>query len=208
MKKPLSLLLTAILLLIMWGCNKQHAPLQESFSKTNDLDHALELYNEFLMGERTAKPKKGDYEISINDIFFGNEWNEWNKYAMFDMNGDGIPELHIRSVSFYEIFTYKEEALISWSGFMSRSAPLNNGAVLTVRHGGANSTTTYFYQEFDFNGNERMRVDFDSAESNEGIPVYFFENTEVSKKEWDALTEKYLSIGSDKIEWISADTRR
>jgi len=192
MKKLLSLSMAVISLLSLWGCKA--VPPQAVASS----DVALLLYHEFLSGEHDAKSENGIVQIA--DIFRG---DEWNKYAFFDMNGDSIPELHVRSSGPYFIIMCWEGELIIWGGGWSYGCqPLNNGAILWERPGGANDTTSYSYQEFDFFGNEQLRVAFDSSITNDGVSVYSFEGETVTKDEWDTLTEKYFSIGSDKIEWF------
>jgi len=219
MKKQYYMLLAAILLLFLWGCAKQKTPPQESSTtltatvtktpftidagtqktteKINDLDHAMNLYGEFLAGERN--PKGHEYPRGAID-----------RYAYFDMNGDGIPELHVQFgiTGNYYILSCKDSELFFWGVYAYCSEPLNNGAVLTERPVGMNGIVSYSYFEFDFCGNEQLRIDFAKASPNsEGFydknSDYFFENTKVSKDKWDALAKKYFEIGSDKIEWIS-----
>jgi len=166
---------------------------------TSDIDTALLLFNEFLSGERNTE--SGDSAIHLDDIFRG---DEWDKYAFFDMNGDSIPELHVRSSGLYFIIMCWKGDLIVWGGGWSYGCqPLNNGAILWERPGGANDTTSFSYYEFDFFGNEQMRVDFDSSVTNDGTPAYRFDGEFVTKEEWEILTKKYFSIGSDKIDWIA-----
>jgi len=168
-----------------------------------ELGNAVKLYDEFLRGERSVE--LGDAKVRIGDIFRG---DEWDRYALFDMNGDGIPELHVRSSGPYEIISYRDGELVPWESFWSYSKPLNNGALLSERPGGANSTIAYAYSVFDSYGSEQLCVRFEKANPNDDGAYdensdYFFEDVKVSMDEWNALTGKYLSVGSDEIEWMS-----
>ena len=174
----------------------------------NELEIALELYGGFLHGRRTVK--KGDSDVSVNDVFRFETKNDtdYNRYALYDMNGDGIPELHVSSVGPYDILTCRDSDLVIWASFWSYSKPLNNGAVLTEHLGGANDRTSYVYMVFDYYGKELLSVTFEKYNSNiDGIydenSNFFFEDVEVSKEDWDKLTEKYLSVGIDRIQWIN-----
>ena len=171
-------------------------------------EQAMRLYEEFLAGKRDAKfqpPYNG--EVCIDTLFTG---DEWDRYAFFDMNDDGVPELHIRSShGIYDIITCKGDELTVWGCPGHYAEPLNNGAILVTRHSADGSS--YAYIEYDFYGNEQLRINFAKGlipslingkyvyDENIG---YWFEGEQVSMEEWDALTEPYFSIGSDKIEWI------
>ena len=185
--KLLSLLLFTTCLLTLWSCTKSEIP------------QALKLYEEFLVGQRNARLNNG-YAVFAE--------NEWIRYAFFDMNKDGIPELHVRGNGTYSILTCRDGELVVWASPDYYAEPLNNGAILSMRDEGF--SIQYHYIEYDFSGNEQVRIDFGKARPNDkGVydenSAYYFEDKQVSKEEWDALTEKYFSIGSDKIEWINVE---
>ena len=76
--------------------------------KNDDISKAKSLYNNFLCGKQSAL--NGDGNLSLKDIFrFDNENTiKYNQYALFDMNGDNIPELLLRSVGPCYILTIKD----------------------------------------------------------------------------------------------------
>ena len=196
MKKTFSLLLTAVFLLNLWGCARKETP-QQKPSTVTVKNESEKLYEEFLVGKRKARWENS--MIHIDDVFQGNDMEQ---YSFFDMNHDGTPELLVRRVGDCYILTYRDNELVVWNCLGYTMEPLNNGAVRSMRPGGANTTTNYAYIIYDFCGNEQLRISFNTSITNEGKSIYLFEEVEVSKEQWEALTEKYFSIGSDKIKWI------
>ena len=126
MKKLFLLWLAVVVLMVMWGCGKQPTP----------LERAMSLYQEFLASDN---PQAGEESLFYKD--------EWKRYAFFDMNGDGIPELHIHSQYVYNIVTCRDGELHIWKSLNTCAEPLNNGAVLA-------------YKEYDFFGNEKLKINF------------------------------------------------
>ena len=187
--KLLSLLLLAICPLTLWSCAKSEVP------------QAMKLYEEFLAGQRSVR---------LNNEYAVFAENKWIRYAFFDMNKDGIPELHVRGNGTYSILTCRDGELVIWASPNYYAEPLNNGAIFSMRDEGF--SIQYHYIEYDFYGNEQLRIDFGKARPNDK-GVYdensncYFEDEEVSMQEWNALTEKYFAIGSDKIEWINVEVQ-
>jgi len=162
-------------------------------------------YDNFLNGNIDAEVR--EETININDIFINDndEQIKYNQYALFDMNGDGIPELHVRSVADYYIFTYKDDKVVLWYVDVAYSYPLNNGAVLYMRPGGGPTHISYQYTLFNFYGEEIYQITFIKYDENynEEEAMFLFDDVELSKEDWDLLTERYFSIESDLIEWIT-----
>lgn len=132
-------------------------------------------------------------------------------YALFDMNGDGIPELHLRPAmsGIYAIFTYLDGQIILWYNGPDYEAPLNNGAILYKRDGAAPTHINYYNLVLDSDGNEISKVYFskyhsvDESGSIESADYdeFIFEDKKVSENEWNSLTNEYLSNLSDLIIW-------
>ncbi len=170
---------------------------------------AVSAYEAFLQGDATVEDPKHDLSesgtVNINDLSLGLN----TLHALFDMNGDGISELHLRPTTGggYDIFTYRDSQVFLWHADLDYCSPLNNGALLYERPGGAPPHTNYMYITLDTNGNEIARVGFskyDVVDEN-GLKVgvrYIYEDNDVSKETWYALTKKILSIKSDLIEWL------
>ena len=83
------------------------------------------------------------------------------------MNRDGIPELHLRPSSggSYAIFTYIDGQVILWHEGPDYESPLNNGAILYERDGGAPTHINYYYLALDTDGNEILKVYFSKYHS-------------------------------------------
>jgi hypothetical protein len=190
---------------------------------TTTLEKALASYEEFLNAredaisykEPTNEPGKR-YTININseDVWGGHRGEDFAQYALFDMNGDQIPELHVRGGIKYNIFTYLGNQLLHWYIGSTYENPTNDRAILYTRHGAAPKHMSYQYTILDFWGNTLLCFDFQKfvhVEEREGMRYqaddydengqYVFDGVEVSKSQWDALTERYLTSTSDLIIW-------
>lgn len=187
----------------------------ESSSKSNDSpasEEALAAYKKFLAGSINAQDLKqeiSDGVVKIKDISLEPDFKTY--YALFDMNGDGIPELHLRPVvgGSYLIFTYLDGQIVLWHSGPDYESPLNNGAILYERDGAAPTHINYYYLVLDSNGNETSKVNFSKYHSvdesgkteSADYDVFMMEDKEVSKEEWNSLTKDYLSNSSDLIVW-------
>ena len=220
MNKLMSFVLIVICLVTLWGCTEAPqspqefstvlttAPTATSTTKQASTmpiivtaEQAVKFYEEFMKGERGAIIRVEGRPAVKADF----ATRDWIDYAYYDMNGDSIPELHVRQDSVYRILTCRDGEVVVWGGASVFAEPLNNGAVLDFRDSLYNISYAYF--EYDFFGNEKLRIDFRKAMPNEKggfdeTSDYYFDGKQVSKEEWEVLTEPYFSIGSDKIEWI------
>lgn len=178
----------------------------------SNADIAIELYKEFLAGNTTAEGWNID-EITIPT-------GEPNKryatsYAYFDSNGDDIPELHIKAGRYYNIFTIKNNEIVEWKT-LSPNPPfyaLNNGSFICRRLGAGPMEDIYNYIILDYSGNEVYSLGFSKYDKNQnGIydeaDEYLFDGVNVSKDQWDLLTQRFLYIDEagieqikDEIEW-------
>lgn len=186
-----------------------------SSSKSNESpanEEALAAYKKFLAGSMNAQDLKqeiSDGVVKIKDISLEPDFKTY--YALFDMNGDGIPELHLRPVvgGSYLIFTYLDGQIVLWHSGPDYESPLNNGAILYERDGAAPTHINYYYLVLDSNGNETSKVNFSKYHSvdesgkteSADYDVFMMEDKEVSEEEWNSLTKDYLSNSSDLIVW-------
>jgi len=187
----------------------------EPSAKSNDspaFEEALAAYKKFLAGSMNAQDLKqeiSDGVVKSKDISLEPDFKTY--YALFDMNGDGIPELHLRPVvgGSYLIFTYLDGQIVLWHSGPDCESPLNNRAILYERDGAAPTHINYYYLVLDSNGNETSKVNFskyhsvdDSGKTESAeYDVFMMEDKEVSEEEWNSLTKDYLSNSSDLIVW-------
>lgn len=173
---------------------------------STEADKANKMYNEFIDGKITVEG------IDINFITTPKgepDKHYATKYALFDSNGDKIPELHINSARYYYILSYINNKLIIWKD-LSPYLPvyaLKNGAFISQYFGAAPLSDNYNYFILDFLGNKNWEVNFSKYDKNEnGIydnnDEYLFDGVNVSKEIWDALTERYLYTDEKGIEQI------
>lgn len=172
---------------------------------------ALAAYDRFLAGSADAQDfnhRISGGVVTIKDISLKPDLKTY--YALFDMNGDGIAELHLRPIAGgYAIFTYLDGQIVLWHDGPDYEAPLNNGAILYERDGAAPTHINYYYLVLDSDGSEISTVHFskyhsvDKSGSTESADydVFLFEDKEVSEAEWNSLTDEYRSSSSDLITW-------
>ncbi|WP_312425558.1 hypothetical protein [Lacrimispora sp.] len=185
---------------------------QTSVYESSANDDALAAYKNFLSGSINAQDLKheiSDGVITMKDISLEPDLKTY--YAFFDMNGDGIPELHLRPIvgGSYAIFTYLDGQIVLWHNGPDYETPLNNGAILYERDGAAPTHINYYYLVLDSDGNEISKVNFSKYHSvdenglteSTDYDVFMFEDNEVDVDEWNSLTTEYLSNSSDLIIW-------
>lgn len=181
---------------------------EDELANTTDKDvNYEEIYNNFLSGQIDAVGKNGSHD----NIYYYLQTDlpedlQKYKYAIYDMNGDDIPELIIRSRISLHIFWIYNNELALWYDTVHYCRPLNNMALLYERPGGAPTHTYYMYFVLGYHGEELYRIEF--AEYYdwvfEGVDYgekYFINDTEVTKAIYDSLSERFLHISDDKIEW-------
>ena len=160
---------------------------------TDPSDVTDSLTEKFLKGEISATNKEGR-KVSIQDYLRG----DYNKYALYDMSGDAVPELILKTGNGLTIFSIREQDLTVWYQGAIYAKPLNNRAIFYERPGGAPEHTTYQYIVLDHNGEELQRTSF--VESYGDNAEYFINGVRVSKTAYEDLY-KSLSLSDDAIVW-------
>ena len=198
MRKVLAIVL--LIFIVTTGCNSD-----AKSTKNSDKDktqNCFNLYNRFLSGEISVSSKSDkSNKIDINQLFQQDE--NYNKFTVFDCNHNGIPELHLSSMREYmiiECVNKKLSIIYSGSGYEKL---LNNGALLYSQTGGAPEHISYMFTELD-TYNNIVQITFEkynTLNDNSDDDLYLFEDDEVTKSEFDAKTNKYLSAESDLIIW-------
>jgi len=195
MNKPKIIMLCLVLLFVSSCSFSDNA-------KPNNLDSSLLSYHNFLLGVQVA------YTLSEEEIAFDGSLFTGNygisRFALFDINDDGIPELHLMGsfVTGYLIFTMKNDKVTLIYEGTSYESVVNSGAILYKRDGA--NDIKWFYREIDF---ETMHVSSLYAEAidetHDGtFDRYFVEGKEVSTGEWEKFENKFLLTSDSAVEWI------
>lgn len=178
--------------------------LQTDDTKSSIYNNAIKAYNEFLNGKIDAKDTNTNSTININEMNNINGASGISSFALFDVNGDGIPELHPRSI-FHDVFSYQSNHLLHWY----TSFNLMDGYTIVLANGAIFSThdstgTEYNYTTFDPEG-VTSTIKFEFIYINDDNIEYFFQNKKVFKKEYDTLIKEYMDLSKKPaaIEWYN-----
>lgn len=181
--------------------------------KQRESERIIKLYNDFISGEINFKA----YNIEEIATPTGEPKKRYHTdYAIVDSNGDGLPELHIRSAREFRVFSYKEGEIVHI--YASFSQPFN----YTLRNDGTflywdvNSTFARirkdYYRVFqvDNDGNEHIESEFYWRDMNGNAiydedDQYFFDEEECTETEWIKLTQKYIYINDERKAQGGAD---
>lgn len=191
-----------LLLIFMLTACKQPDFDQKSTSENITADV---LYDEFLSKKINAVDKNGE-AITFESYLDGLPENAWRKYAIYDMNGDSIPELIIKTGRSFDIFWIKNDIVTLWYQGTNYTKPLNNMALLSEREGAAPEHTDYIYYVLGYQGEEVLKIEFSKCSASEfqGVQydeIYLINNTEVTEQIYNSLTEPLLTVSDDKITW-------
>lgn len=161
--------------------------------KTARYNNALKTYNDFLSGA-----------IEVNgNICEPEKWVEWydgaetsiSDYGLFDLNSDGIPELILYvPYNHYEVYSHdgnRNGTMTEWE--VKFDGGMNGpGKIFSDGTAGSGRTSTgasYGFYKYDKNGNCNLIMYFSWYEPwNE----YNFNDTQVSKEEFEKLTDPWL----------------
>lgn len=165
-----------------------------------EIQAALMAYNEFIDGKRAA----GD-EIDIDYISIptGEPDKRYDTaYVILDTNGDGIPELNIKSARQFQVISYKHGELYILASFYSDPTSytvLNDGSFMFYNYG-RHGEDRWCYFQLDEDGTKINELNF--SYTNEGDIRYYFDNLPYTKEKWYARARKYLYTGEDGREHI------
>jgi hypothetical protein len=125
---------------------------QENAMYPTETDKVIRMYNEFLEGKISVEG------IDMNFLTTPKgepDRHYTTKYALFDSNGDKIPELHINSARYYYILSYINNKLIIWKNMTTdpQTYTLKNGAFISKYFGAAPLSDDYTYFILNFLGN-------------------------------------------------------
>jgi hypothetical protein len=191
-----------------------------------DYARALVVYDNFLRGGYGKRDENGEYTPAVAeglkldwDRIGDVPWEDylWT-YAVYDMNHDGIPELHVRpGPGHYTIYTYDKKSPYPhgptvWTGWSYSSSfviPLNNGATLGHRPGTYSGVASNFYRYrvYDFFGNEQLSLRVDVYDlDGDGVFEYYmgdgdWDDSRLPKGLEEKILEEVLLAKSDRIVW-------
>lgn len=172
----------------------------EEPEETDELRKRLEQYKAFLRDEVSSENKKEKQFWYLRDfcnIVVPEETEEGIRYALFDMTGDELPELHVLTDISYSIHTLENDKLVTWYQGDRYNSPLNNGMILWK---GSSESAGECYMVLDSKGVEVSSVWFGRSGND-----YRFdtggEYIKLSKSQWEKLKKPFMVIGSDQIVW-------
>lgn len=170
----------------------------DDIQKLDELNNRLKQYKSFLKDKICSESKSnGRKNLSdfCNTVVPG-KTEDGIKYALFDMTGDGLPELHVLTDISYSIHTIENNQLITWYEGDRYRRPLNNRAILEEVH------NYHGYIILDNKGEEVFSCAFVKGGTKDtNLFTTGDDYIELSESDWDKLTRPFLSIGSDKIIW-------
>lgn len=180
------------------GGNQEASEAQErekAFNQVLDgflhqLGEGTRLNSLFLVGSG----EYSDYDHILDGI------REEGIYGYYDINEDGVDELVTRTVGGMKIFQYQDNRIIEICRMSSYSILLEDGIIWYHRPGGAPMHDDYQwyrleeaeYRLMDIFGRYDWDLDGCYAENGEG-DVYFYNEEEIPKKEWEELIQPYLN---------------
>ena len=225
-----------VILAFISGCGKKPEPLDASdFTVYNLEDHptsenpdyqheyetAMQQYQEFLDGKQSVAAAYGEVNLDFITIPTGEPDSRYSaEYVYFDLTGDKIPELHVKSARYYYILSCEQGELFIWKDLSPypHYYLLNDGSFVSYRPGGGPLHDDYCYYTFDCCGEEICSIGFSRYDSNlnnvyDKGDEYFYGDDVVTKQEWESLTEDYLDSNGhikeeilDEIEWQTIES--
>lgn len=187
-----------------------------SGNQSGNLDETITIYEEFLSGEGSAE------NIDIEAIADLSQ-NGDVKYAIYDVSGDDIPELHIQTDSYYYIFTYRNDRLFILTRFAAGDYDITEEGEIVHRN---IAMTQEVYEVYSFMSSAHVdimrliRTDYDkngiydeNDEYQYSYNVYFYSDRTCTLKEWQDMAGEYLYEGADgtlqvrdAVEWTNMVT--
>ena len=216
MKNFFVFILVVLLLFSFSACkgNSQQAD-SELTINTNSDNSVEKIYNDFLSGKITAVYADGS-DINIDYLTEMATPNTLT-YALFDRNGDSVPELCINNEMYVTTFWVSNGTLKLWREENSYSKILSNGNSLETHYGGAPNHTDYSYTVYSYTGDVVCSVTFSVLIKNDvdvlenkylqhtyisnGNIQGTAESVEISKEQFDKGLAEIENIGEANISW-------
>jgi hypothetical protein len=147
---------------------------------------AITAYDTFLSGNQPAAGSTGVSEIYIGQLTTVNGTDGIDAFGLWDVNGDGIPELHTRSTHL-DVFTFKNGKVVHLltSPFSYLNATVKVTADGTV-FGKQDGTGTFYFVTRYVDG-APLTLRFSCLETAE-VSDYSVDGTAMEKDAWEAAT--------------------
>ena len=169
-------------------------------------DYADSFFNAYLKGKIPAIDGSNETYV-YQHTRMGDGREGIDDYAFYDVTGDGVPELHLKSMG-YEILMCQKRELVTiyesgTNGQHGSVCLLENGAMLEEH---TTFETMYTYTTFDSDGTTD-KTEFGLLEyEDETQSEYWFgdSNKKVTKQEFDELTKDIFAAAEKKakLDWI------
>ena len=218
MKKILPLFLVLVLIFSFSACNDKTIKTDTEATKNNTTENSVEkIYDNFIKGKTTAVYADGS-NINI-DYLLESSHEGTLKYALFDRNGDSVPELCFNNEMYITTFWVSDGTLKLWHEENFNSKMLSNGNCLETHHGGAPNHADYSYIIYSYSGEVVSNFCLSVLTKN-GIDVLeniytqtttiFSKSTEVigntieiTKEQFDTALASIEAIGESEVSWIT-----
>jgi hypothetical protein len=175
-------------------------------NETLDIQTVKSMYIEFLQGQRKALYKIEPLSVNASSSY-SSQGNGVTKpvsqFALYDITGDGVPELFIKEELTY-ILACKGSELIVWRVIYPKDSILSNRAILTIdSYSGLD--VSYIYSPLDGSGKRLSKLYFAKYDydSNGEYEIFYFDgyDEKISQEEWENSTEPYLAVEAAPIVW-------
>lgn len=161
---------------------------------------AVRAYRDFLAGERS--PGREDINWLITPTGEPERrYAAW--YCIWDVDGDGTPELHVLSGRDYRLYSYRDGEMFFYGGLFSRpwrNVPLESGAFIEAYDAGTTVGGYYYFELADRKAVSELRFYWTDTNENyicDEEDVFWYEGEAYTMEEWFARTGQYILLTKD-----------
>ena len=218
MKKLFILILVVLLLFSFTACDSNLKNSESKEINNENVNSSVEkIYQDFLSGKTTAVYADGS-KIDI-DYLAEKASPGTLTYALFDRNGDYIPELCINNSYYVITFWVSDGTLKLWREDNYNMKILSNGNTLEIHHGGAPNHSDYAYHVYSYSGEMISSItlsvltknDIDILENEYTQCVNIYNGVtqqnpvaiEISKEYFNQILDSIEKISEAEISWKS-----
>lgn len=187
--------------------SERYANFIETDEPNPNIQEAINAYNEFL-NSRSVILHGRDLKLVDDIMGISFEYPD-RKYTLYDVNGNGVPELILQGQRLY-ILSYNDGELSVWftDERFGGSSYFVNGGNLYHRHSGISNKLMHAYEEFDDNGNRIRYYNVDlyakyDHDTETDILTYIYSEDEeernITEEEYDELV--LTMSNDDQIKW-------